>query len=132
MIDISTLAIHFPDMLDSQGNKIFASLSENGKGGDICERVGTVFYEHGRIMIDGWEFSESVGGHVSLKVIGILKGTLTAVPLCFPGVIFGSLESIRAASASSSSCGPLFRIAPILPSLLIINCVFTLPCNPIS
>lgn len=34
-VDISTLAIHFPDMLDSQGNKIFASLSEDGKGGDI-------------------------------------------------------------------------------------------------
>ena len=33
-IDTTTLAIHFPDMLDSQGNKIFASLSEDGKGGD--------------------------------------------------------------------------------------------------
>ena len=36
-IDISTLSIHFPDMLDSEGNKIFASLSEDGKGGDIIE-----------------------------------------------------------------------------------------------
>ena len=35
-IDPTTLAIHFPDMLDSQGNKIFASLQEDGKGGDIC------------------------------------------------------------------------------------------------
>lgn len=34
-IDITTLAIHFPDMLDSEGNKIFASLSKDGKGGDI-------------------------------------------------------------------------------------------------
>lgn len=34
-IDKTTLAIHFPDMLDSQGNKIFASLQEDGKGGDI-------------------------------------------------------------------------------------------------
>lgn len=34
-IDIATLSIHFPDMLDSKGNKIFASLQENGKGGDI-------------------------------------------------------------------------------------------------
>lgn len=33
-IDIATLAIHFPDMIDSQGNKIFASLQEDGKGGD--------------------------------------------------------------------------------------------------
>lgn len=36
-IDISTLSIHFPDMIDSQGNKIFASLSEDGKGGDIAK-----------------------------------------------------------------------------------------------
>ena len=36
-IDSTTLAIHFPDMLDSQGNKIFASLSKDGKGGDIIE-----------------------------------------------------------------------------------------------
>lgn len=34
IIDLSTLAIHFPDMLDSEGTKIFASLSEDGKGGD--------------------------------------------------------------------------------------------------
>ena len=35
-VDETTLAIHFPDiMLDSQGNKIFASLQEDGKGGDI-------------------------------------------------------------------------------------------------
>ena len=40
-IDPSTLAIHFPGMIDSEGNKIFASLSEDGKGGD------KVFYEDG-------------------------------------------------------------------------------------
>lgn len=34
-IDPSTLAIHFPDMLDSNDKPIFASLSESGKGGDI-------------------------------------------------------------------------------------------------
>ena len=33
-IDPSTISIHFPDMLDSQGNKIFASLQQDGKGGD--------------------------------------------------------------------------------------------------
>lgn len=37
LIDETTLAIHFPDMIDSQGNKIFASLSEDGKGGDITQ-----------------------------------------------------------------------------------------------
>ena len=31
---LHTLSINFPDMLDSQGNKIFASLQEDGKGGD--------------------------------------------------------------------------------------------------
>ncbi len=34
-IDTTTLSIHFPDMLDSEGKKIFASLREDGKGGDI-------------------------------------------------------------------------------------------------
>ena len=34
-IDQTTLSIHFPDMLDSKGNKVFASLSKDGKGGDI-------------------------------------------------------------------------------------------------
>ena len=36
-IDKTTLSIHFPDMIDSQGNKIFASLQEDGKGGDIVD-----------------------------------------------------------------------------------------------
>ena len=36
-VDKSTISIHFPDMLDSQGNKIFASLQEDGKGGDIMQ-----------------------------------------------------------------------------------------------
>jgi hypothetical protein len=47
-IDPTTLAIHFPDMLDSQGNKIFASLSEDGKGGDIIQLediIKTVIYD---------------------------------------------------------------------------------------
>lgn len=46
-IDKSTLAIHFPDMLDSDGNKIFASLSEDGRGGDIF----TAGRMHGNYMI---------------------------------------------------------------------------------
>ncbi len=36
-IDETTLSIHFPDMLDSKGDKIFASLQEDGKGGDIMQ-----------------------------------------------------------------------------------------------
>ena len=35
-IDTTTLSIHFSDMLDSQGNEIFASLQKNGRGGDVC------------------------------------------------------------------------------------------------
>ncbi len=47
-IDTSTLSINFPDMIDSQGKKIFASLSESGKGGDILDISGkteTLFIE---------------------------------------------------------------------------------------
>lgn len=40
---LDTLSIHFPDMLDSQGNKIFASLQEDGKGGDILGGVRIKF-----------------------------------------------------------------------------------------
>lgn len=58
IIDISTLAIHFPDMLDSQGNKIFASLSEDGKGGDVLYYKSkidlvtktTVYFENYRLI----------------------------------------------------------------------------------
>ena len=38
-IDPTTLAIHFEGMLDSEDNKIFASLSEDGKGGDLLEHA---------------------------------------------------------------------------------------------
>ena len=34
-IDRTTRSINIEDMLDSQGNKIFASLQKDGKGGDI-------------------------------------------------------------------------------------------------
>ena len=42
-IDISTLSIHFPDMIDSQGNKIFASLDI--KGGSLIEYEEKIFEE---------------------------------------------------------------------------------------
>ena len=38
-IDPTTLSIHFPTMLDTQGNKIFASLNEDGRGGDLVGYV---------------------------------------------------------------------------------------------
>lgn len=40
VIDLSTLSINFPNLLDSLGNKIFLSLNKNGKGGDLLEGVG--------------------------------------------------------------------------------------------
>lgn len=45
VIDTTTLSIHVPDMLCSQGNKIFASLNKDGKGGDILE-----VYEGNRLL----------------------------------------------------------------------------------
>ena len=44
-IEENTLAIHFPDMLDSQGNKIFASLQENGKGGDKTDSGKVMIFD---------------------------------------------------------------------------------------
>lgn len=40
---LDTLSINFPGMIDSQGNKIFASLQEDGKGGDILGNVRIKF-----------------------------------------------------------------------------------------
>ncbi len=51
LVDPSTLAISFPDMLDSENNPIFASLSDSGKGGDRALYNGkgewvSIYYEH--------------------------------------------------------------------------------------
>ena len=70
-IDPSTLAIHFPDMLDSEGNKIFASLSKDGRGGSIvvdglsCGRV--CYYKNGEFTTSKYVLSNTSG----LKVICI-------------------------------------------------------------
>ena len=50
---LHTLSINFSNMLDSQGNKIFASLSENGKGGDI---LFDMEYEY-TLSFDGLKFN---------------------------------------------------------------------------
>ena len=52
-IDPLTLAVHFKDMVDSEGSKIFASLSKDGKGGDILDisgRTETLFIEEAVIQ----------------------------------------------------------------------------------
>lgn len=71
-IDPTTLAIHFSDMLDSQGNKIFASLSEDGKGGDIIEYNGkkeVVKYSIGTIQTYMFRFEDLID--LNIKVTGI-------------------------------------------------------------
>ena len=50
---LHTLSINFPDMLDSQGNKIFASLQDDGKGGDI---LFDMEYEY-TLSFDGLKFN---------------------------------------------------------------------------
>ena len=45
--DYDTRAIHFEDMIDSETNLIFASLSEDGKGGDEINL--TTVYQSGEI-----------------------------------------------------------------------------------
>ena len=72
-IDIATLAIHFPDMIDSQGNKIFASLQEDGKGGDIMqddEYFGIAKYKDCQFVV---EYEDCIVNIVNgnFEVIGI-------------------------------------------------------------
>lgn len=72
-IDLSTLAIHFPDMLDGQGNKIFASLQEDGKGGDIMkddEYYGIAKYKDSRFVVK-YENVEECFYEGNFEVIGI-------------------------------------------------------------
>ena len=73
LIDQTTLTIHFPDMLDSQGNKIFASLSEDGKGGDIMkddEYYGIAKYKDSRFVVE-YENVEECLYEGNFEVIGI-------------------------------------------------------------
>lgn len=72
VIDPATLAIHFPDMMDSQRNKIFASLREDGKGGDI------VIFEDGYksvLKVKDYKFAYPIScglrTHIGCKIIGI-------------------------------------------------------------
>ena len=79
-INPATLAIHFPDMIDSQGNKIFASLQEYGKGGDVFKDEDghkvVVKYQNKQITYR-YYFNEKLGAYLDvhknykLKVIGI-------------------------------------------------------------
>lgn len=70
-IDPTTLAIHFSDMLDSNGNKIFASLQKDGKGGDIVISKSYPFYG------DAPELTDSSGKCEELNYKGLLLFTST-------------------------------------------------------
>ena len=52
-VDRTTRSINIEDMLDSQGNKIFASLQEDGKGADI---LFDTEYEY-TLSFDGLKFN---------------------------------------------------------------------------
>ena len=72
-IDPTTLAIHFEDMLDSQGNKIFASLQEDGKGGDIMqddEYFGIAKYKDCQFVVEYEDCIDNIDNG-NFEVIGI-------------------------------------------------------------
>ena len=78
-IDRTTRSINIENMLDSQGNKIFASLQKNGRGGDICEskwfntdvrltvETESVRYSNSTMIQDGYNISR----YEYKKIIGI-------------------------------------------------------------
>ena len=82
-IDASTLAIHFPNMIDKNGKKIFASLSEDGVGGDKLK--SDYSNEPYRYVYNKGQFSIVTGDNLhdfrwtnvfkeAYEVIGIHKG----------------------------------------------------------
>ena len=52
--------------------------------------------------------------YCNLNVMGILKGTRTGRPRCFPGIMVGSLAIIRLASFSKFLSGPRV-LMPVMP-----------------
>ena len=74
-VDRTTRSINIEDMIDSQGNKIFASLSEDGKGGDIIEtelkRVCTAKYKEYFFYADNKDYHCNCFGFIHSKIIGI-------------------------------------------------------------
>ena len=72
-IDRTTRSINIEDMLDSQGNKIFASLQEDGKGGDIMqddEYFGIAKYKDCQFVVDYEDCIDNIDNG-NFEVIGI-------------------------------------------------------------
>lgn len=57
-VDRTTRSINIEDMLDSQENKIFASLSATGKGGDIVEDC-LINFDYDEYIIKGYLFFDN-------------------------------------------------------------------------
>ncbi len=71
-IDPNTLAIHFKNMIDKNGKKIFASLSEDGVGGDRYKTgniITVACVNHGNAINPPFYFDMD-----TIEVIGIHKG----------------------------------------------------------
>ena len=70
-----TLSINFSNMIDNQGNKIFTSLSEDGKGGDIMkddEYYGIAKYKDSSFVVE-YENVEECLCEGNFEIIGIHK-----------------------------------------------------------
>lgn len=66
VIDPTTLSIHFPNMNDIKGDKIFASLQEDGKGGDILfdmEYEFTLIFDGLKFRLEGSHYTTEISGY---------------------------------------------------------------------
>ena len=74
-VDRTTRSINIEDMLDSQSNKIFASLQEDGKGGDIMqddEYFGIAKYKDCQFVVEYEDCIDNIDNG-NFEVIGIQK-----------------------------------------------------------
>lgn len=78
-IDPTTLAINFEDMLDSEGNKIFASLSEDGKGGDILEHANILTNDKMLLVASYHKAKGEFGAYSGTHYIRSMKFHLTKI-----------------------------------------------------
>ena len=79
MIKVETLSIHYPNMIDSEKKRMFASIDEDGKGGDIIDRDGYPFTSDGdknynAIVIMIFNQPQYVNQRISDNISGILEG----------------------------------------------------------
>ena len=87
-IDQKTLAIHFPSMIDKNGKKIFASLSEDGIGGDEVVATATSNDHNQRGAIDTL-IAKMFMGNCCLGY----KDTISGVPI-YPFNVSHTIEII--------------------------------------